>query len=456
MAFEVVVVGGGFTGNAVAAALARDGAKVTVLEATQSSTPYFRGELIHPKGVRALEELGFSSALYSKDHVPVRGFAVTASADAELMVLPYGVDQGPGLGIDHRTMVLAMREEISRRSGVEVRLGQKVTDLVRSGGRVIGVKVGEQELRADLVVVADGRQSRLRTALGLEPDIRLLSHTIVFKVHGKLPSADHGHVFLGAQGPILAYPYGDNLIRFCVDVPLGAAKGKEAIVELLVSQYAPVVPSPLREAMIEALRTEPFEGCATHAISTSSCAAPGVVLVGDSGGCAHPLTASGMTNALNDVLTLADELRGKGPTNEALNGYQRRRYDFIRMRELFTDALYEVFCATDPGSRALQSGVFRYWSSSERARSASMDILSGEEVRPSRFIAEYSMVAGASAVDVFRGLTRKPELTRRGQVLRSLVKTGFGRIEQTVNRTARTVVDRYRLKLSSVDEARPS
>ena len=145
-----------------------------------------------------------------------------------------------------------------------------------------------------------------------------------------------------------------------------------------------------------------------------------------------------------------------GPTNEALSSYQRRRYDFVRMRELFTDALYEVFCATDPGARALQTGVFRYWRSSERAREASMDILSGEEVRPSRFLAEYSMVAGASAVDVFSGLTRRPELTRRGKVLRSLVKTGLGRIETTVNRTARTVVQRYRLKLSSVSEQRPT
>jgi hypothetical protein len=246
------------------------------------------------------------------------------------------------------------------------------------------------------------------------------------------------------------------MIRACVDVPLGAAKGKDAIIELLTSTYAPVVPAGLRQAMIESLHSEPFEGCATHAISTSSCAAPGVVLVGDSGGCAHPLTASGMTNAMNDVLTLADELRRHGPTNDALRSYQRRRYDFVRMRELFTDALYEVFCSTDPGSRALQTGVFRYWKSSARARAASMDILSGEEVRPSRFLAEYSMVAGASAVDVFSGLTHQPDLTRRTRVFKSLVKTGLGRIEQTVKRTSRTVVDRYRLKLSEVTDRQAS
>ncbi len=73
-------------------------------------------------------------------------------------------------------------------------------------------------------------------------------------------------------------------------------------------------------------------------------------MVGDAGGCAHPLTASGMTNGMNDVLTLADVLGPRGATNDALNEYQRRRYDFVRMREVFTDALYEVFRGSDAGS----------------------------------------------------------------------------------------------------------
>jgi flavin-dependent dehydrogenase len=207
--------------------------------------------------------------------------------------------------------------------------------------------------------------------------------------------------------------------------------------------------------MVHSLRTVPFEGCATHAISTTRCAAPGVVLVGDSGGCAHPLTAGGMTNALNDVLTLSDELTQRGPTNDALHRYQRRRYDYVRMREMFTDALYEVFCATDPGARALQAGVFSYWRSSPRSQAASMDILSGEEVRPSRFIAEYSMVAGLSALDTLKGVRRQPQLKQRAHVLKSLAQTGLTRIEDAVGRTAKTALQRYRLRLADVDASSP-
>jgi 2-polyprenyl-6-methoxyphenol hydroxylase-like FAD-dependent oxidoreductase len=458
MSLEVIVVGGGFTGTAFAAAMAARGAKVRVFEASPTTISAFRGELIHPRGVRALDSLGLKEPLFEAGGVAVPGFAVTSAGDRPAALLPYGDDRGPGLGIEHSTMVVTMRREVARRSNVTITQGVRIVDFVHEGARVVGVKQEDgTELRADLVVVADGRASKLRPLLGLEPDIRLLSYTVVVGVKGDLlPHAGYGHVFLGAPGPILAYPYGEGLARFCIDLPVGLAKGNDAIVALLKKDYAPVVPSPLREALVEALEREPFEACATHSISTHRCASPGVALIGDAGGCGHPLTASGLTNAMNDVLTLADLLKEQGPTDKALEQYQRRRYDFIRMRELFTDALYEVFRAHDVGSKALQAGIFRYWGRSERSRTASMELLSGEELRTSRFVAEYSRVFGLSALDLVEGLTREPDLAEGSKRLRSLMATSFGRLEHVVEKTARKVVDRYRLKLHRTQGTQPS
>ncbi len=451
MSFEVIIVGGGYTGMVAAAALSRAGAQVKVFEAALGTDPRFRGELIHPRGVRGLEQLGLKAPLFKQGGVAVSGFAVTPGPGAEASILPYGEEQGPGLGIDHHLMVRTLRTQVAARRNVTIATGQRITDFVRDGSRVAGVRAETGETwRADLVVVADGKQSRLRSVLGLEPNITLLSYTVAFSVKGELPHGRKGHVFLGAPGPILAYPYGEGLIRFCVDVSLGAAKGRQAMVDLLTREYAKVVPEGLREAMIASLRDEPFEGCANHAITTSNCAAPGVVLVGDAGGCSHPLTASGMTNAMNDVLTLAEEVAVAGPTDEALGEYQRRRYDFVRMRELFTDALYEVFRGQDSGSRALQEGVFRYWASSVRSRDASMNILSGEEVRISRFVSEYTRVFRGSAIDVFGKLVKNPMHGTR--TLSSLVKTTFGRLEVAAERAARRWVDHHRMELHQLPQ----
>ena len=449
---DVVIVGGGFSGLAAAAALSAEGARVLVLERAQTWDPHFRGELIHPRGVRALGRLGLSDALFDAGGVAVEGFAASPGSDGAPMILPYRERSGPGLGIDHPLMVMTMRREVASRPRVTILTGHPVLDFTRAGERITGVVGADGAThRADLVVLADGRQSRLRAKLGLEPDITLLSYTVAFGVEGTdLPWGLRGHVFLGGPGPILAYPYGEGKVRFCIDLPLGAAKGRPAIVAYIARHYASHVPSPLREAMLEALETRPFEGCANHSMLTQACAAPGVVMVGDAGGCAHPLTASGMTNGMNDVLTLAEVLGPRGATNEALNAYQRRRYDFVRMREVFTDALYEVFRGSDAGSQALQAGVFRYWRGSAKRRAASMDILSGEDVRPSAFVSEYSRVFGSSAVNVLSGVTLDPALRERMKVLRSLAKTSIGRLETAVNKTARTLVNRYRLGLHQV------
>ncbi|PZR07737.1 MAG: hypothetical protein DI536_26900 [Archangium gephyra] len=446
MSFEAIVVGGGFTGMSAAAALAARGAKVRVFESSKSTDPRFRGELIHPRGVRGLEELGLKAPLFASGGVAVNGFAVSPAAHEKVTLLPYAQGQGPGLGIDHPAMVLTMRAEVARRRNVTVTTGERITDVVRARGRVLGVKSADgTEHRADLVVVADGRQSKLRPLLGLEPEVKLLSYTVVVGVSGELPHGPLGHVFLGAPGPILAYPYGASRIRFCIDVPLDAARGREAMIKLITEQYAPHVPGALGEAMVSALKSQPFEGCANHAISTQNCAAAGVVLVGDAGGCSHPLTATGMTNAVNDALTLSAFVGARGPDNQALSDYQRARYDFVRMRELFTDALYEVFRGQDAGSKALQGGVFRYWASSERRREASMGILSGEELRVSRFVAEYSRVFGISAVQVMKRLAFEPIVG--SSHLKSLATTSFGRLGEAAARTKRKLVDRYRLEL---------
>lgn len=446
MSFEAIIVGGGFTGMSVAAALSARGAKVRVFEASKRTDPRFRGELIHPRGVRGLEQLGLKAPLFAAGGVAVNGFAVSPGPSQPVTVLPYASGQGPGLGIDHPAMVLTMREQVAQRRNVTIRTGDRIDSLLFTSGRVTGVKTADgAEHRGDLVVVADGRQSKLRAALGLEPEVKLLSYTVVVGVDGALPHGPLGHVFLGAPGPILAYPYGDGRIRFCIDVPLGAAKGRDAMVKLITQHYAPQVPGALGDAMVRALNEQPFEGCANHSISTHNCAAPGVVLVGDAGGCSHPLTATGMTNAVNDALTLGAVVAARGPDNQALSEYQRARYDFVRMRELFTDALYEVFRGQDEGSKALQGGVFRYWASSARRREASMGILSGEELRVSRFVVEYSRVFGISAVQVMKRLAREPRLGTSH--LRSLATTSFGRLGEAAVRTRRKLVDRYRLGL---------
>jgi squalene monooxygenase len=435
---DVVIVGGGFVGMAAAAALSDGRRRIVVLEARAGADPRFRGELIHPPGVEVLRGLGLLEPLIQAGGVPVAGFAVVLDEDRPSRVLryeevPHGAPRG--LAIAHQDMVAALRREVVKRPGVEFHAGQRVEGLLHDEGRIAGVYTAQgTEVPADLTIVAEGRHSKLRRALGFAEETQLLSFTAALRLEGaRLPYPSYGHVFLGTWGPILAYHIGDPGVRMCIDLPVTTGKGHEAVQRFLTAECAPSVPEPLRGALLRAIRKEPLEICANHAIYTQRCTAPGVALVGDSGGCSHPLTATGMTIGLNDIRVLADELDEGGPTDAALTRYQRRRYAFVRAREILAQGMYDVFRGGDAGAKALRSGLFRYWGGSPRARATSLALLSGHDSRLIVFVSEYLNVVGQSAASVLGGASDTPGLRGRAATLRGLVRTAYTEFDRTVS-----------------------
>ncbi len=410
---DVVIVGGGFTGMAAAAALADGARRVTVLEARSGPDPRFRGELIHPPGVRDLGALGLLGAIRARGGADVVGFAMLPEDRARPVLLPYdptSAGSEVGFAIEHARMVDAMRAEVSRRPGVTLRFGERVSSVLREGGRVVGVRTERGEsLRAKLTVVAEGRLSRLRSELGLEGRSDLLSYSVALLAEGgQLPHPGHGHVVLGGPGPVLAYPIKDA-VRFCIDVPVDTDRGRAAITRRLREEYAPKLPAVLRDTLLSALDRAPFELCASQQVRTDRCITPGAALVGDAGGCSHPLTAAGMTLCLNDVRTLARSLdaerdapRVDAGVDRALTVYERQRYRYARVRELLTERLYDIFLGHDPGLRAIRSGVLDYWEDTMRARDASMALLSGKRADMVGLTQEFARVYGYAARTALR------------------------------------------------------
>src|SRR5581483_8645703 len=245
--------------------------------------------------------------------------------------LPYASDAGDGAGFEHASLLAAFRASVA--AGKARVLGRtRAERLIFDRSRVIGVATDRgEEYRAPLVVAADGRHSHLRKLLGLPTQSTLLSYTVAPALEGDLlPMPGTGHVFVGAPGPILAYPYGRERVRMVIDIPLGVTSGRASIAAYVREKYSDHVPSGLRAGMVAALDRGAFASSANHAIATEACAVPGAALVGDAGGCSHPLTATGMTTALHDVTTLVECLKTYGITDQALIAYQKQRYRFVR------------------------------------------------------------------------------------------------------------------------------
>jgi 2-polyprenyl-6-methoxyphenol hydroxylase-like FAD-dependent oxidoreductase len=438
---DVIIVGGGFTGASLASALADGKRQILVLEARAGKNPRFAGELIHPTGVDVLDGNGLLRPLQDAGGVPVNGFAVVREPDTEPSLLPYAEIPGArpnGFAIEHHKMVIRLREAALARPGVAIRTGARVVDVLRENGRVAGVRLdGGEEIRAPLTLAAEGRHSKLRGILGIEEEARLLSFTAaVLARDTTLPSPGYGHIFLGAWGPILAYSIGHGEVRMCLDLPSDVEKGTKAVAARLRADYARFVPQPLRGAMLRALDETPPEMAANYAIYTKRCTAPGVALVGESGGCSHPLTAAGMTVCLTDIRILVEELgRASDPReiDSALASYQTRRYQFVRAREILADALYEVFRGAEDSTRAIRHGIFRYWDSSVRSRASSMALLSGHDSRLASFLGEYLRVVVQSTGGVLRGQVNDPSLRGRVRSFRGLGQKAIEKLGRVVS-----------------------
>src|SRR5262249_11587130 len=77
-------------------------------------------------------------------------------------------------------------------------------------------------------------------------------------------------------------------------------------------------------------------------------------------------------------------------------------------------------------------GIIRHWQGSARARTATMALLSGEESRPSAFLAEYLRVVGRAAYDVLGGESEEPTWSGRAASLSELLRTSYAKLGESV------------------------
>lgn len=421
--YDVVIIGAGLAGCATAQALAMADPhrrrKILLVDMHKDVHPRFSGEFIHPRGAQILDDLGFYAALREAGAVDVDGFAAFESADGAHVDLDYSTVPGErprGLSVHHKTLVRTLRSLLRQREQVELREGWVLLELVRDArNRICGVVLQgpdkqTQKLECDLVVAADGKSSTVRRLARIPDEGReTIGFTAGISVtNASLPRPTFAHVFLGAWGPILGYPIqrepdGSVLSRFTFDLPRHLPAKGQRLKEYLLRAYVPFLPAALAEEVARAIEAHPgpLEMAPTVNLPAPSAVMPGLALVGDAGGCSHPITASGMTMGLRDAQTLGQEAKRRADVPldrpwldvSSLRRYRSQHDRYVPTRQALADAIYEAFRGGAEGSRAIRRALFDYWQSSPSARSRSMALLSCSEGRPSVFLSEYLKTA---------------------------------------------------------------
>jgi 2-polyprenyl-6-methoxyphenol hydroxylase-like FAD-dependent oxidoreductase len=168
------IAGGGPAGMMLGFLLARAGVDVLVLEKHADFLRDFRGDTIHPSTLEVMYELGLLEEFLKRPHQQADELRGLIGDDlivlADLKHLP-----------THCKFIALMpqwdfldflADNAKRYAGFALGMRADVDELLFDGDKVVGLRAktpdGDLEVRADLVVGADGRHSTVRERAGLE------------------------------------------------------------------------------------------------------------------------------------------------------------------------------------------------------------------------------------------------------------------------------------------------
>lgn len=339
--------------------LARAGLAVTVLESHDDFLRDFRGDTIHPTTLDLLRDLGLGDQLAALPHSPV------STLDGVLNGVRYGALDFSRVGRSGELWFMPQWDLLNLLATAarayptfDLRLGTAATGLVRDGGRVIGVVAegpdGREEIRADLVVGADGRSSRLREAAGLRLRQTGVAIDVLWFRLDRLPT-DPGDtiVYMGRHDVAITIPR-EGYFQTALLIGKGTFDDVRAAgIERFRDRVVASVPS--LSGSVSTLTD--FDEVALLDVQIAHAPRwhrPGLLVIGDA---AHPMSPAfgvGISYAIADaVATARAVVRAGGPAevDEAtLRALQRRREVPARAMQQIQRVSHAVI--TRPGLRA--------------------------------------------------------------------------------------------------------
>lgn len=313
---QVIVVGAGPAGAGLASVLAARGVEVTLLERQRDFAREFRGEVLLPGGIEALEQLGLGEVLARTPQSAPDALEVFLNREPTLRVPvdpDYFGSRSP-LPLSQPALLEGIVSEAEKHPGFRLLRGAGVRDLLREDGRIAGVRAqteqGPVELRAPLVVGADGRASMVRNRGGFRARAQDLPMDIVWCKVPPLDDLRGARAYLGRGHLLIAYRSWDSATQVAWAIIKGTfgelrRRGIESWVEQMVEHVSPDLGAHLH-ASLGSIRHPFLLDCQADRVEHWS--APGSLLIGDAAHVMSPVGGQGLNIALRDAVVAANQL----------------------------------------------------------------------------------------------------------------------------------------------------
>ena len=335
LAVRCCIVGGGPAGMMLGLLLARAGVEVLVLEKHADFFRDFRGDTIHPSTLEVVHELGLLEDFLTRPHqelrevrgwigdemIPLADFSRLPTRCKFIALMP----QWDFLDF--------LTQHARKYPNFRLRMEAEVTGLIEQGGRVAGVRAqtpaGALEVRADLIVGADGRHSTVREKAGLQTIDLGASMDVLWMRLSQRPGDpkesmgrfDPGHVFVMIDR-------GDYWQCAFVIPKGGFADVKARGLDAFRAEVARLAPF-LRDRVGEIADWDHVKLLTVAVNRVREWYRPGLLCIGDAAHAMSPIGGIGINLAVQDAVAagniLAQPLRRGPAALDRLRAVQRRR-----------------------------------------------------------------------------------------------------------------------------------
>jgi geranylgeranyl reductase family protein len=306
---DLLVVGAGPAGSALAAHAAGRGMDVILVERGTHPRPKACAEYASPRIADELARLGVDERSWRPQAVPLNGMRV--HVDGTAFDVTYADRRGKrtAWGLDRPAFDAALAAH-ARAAGARLLERTAVTELAWRRGRVVGGSLrgpfGVVDVRARWVAGADGVRSTVARRVGAMARVRFPRRLgLVAHYEGTdAGRARMGQMHVGDGYYVGLAPLPGGRLNVAMAVPLNGRPGRatdrfDAAIDSLPAA---------RAALRDATARTPIRGVAPIGQLVRSVAGPGWLLVGDAAGFVDPFTGEGIYRALRSARAAANAL----------------------------------------------------------------------------------------------------------------------------------------------------